>query len=115
VGLRPRRGGQLRHRLGGRHLRHHARLRLASLGFGFFRPDFTSGASLAVEPGEQNAVAGMATSVNGVAYIAAPAAAVALYELWKPLPFAAVAILMLALVLWGGWRLSDPIPAPSAG
>src|SRR3954471_5134278 len=30
---------------------------LASLGFGFFRPGFTSGASLAVRPDEQNAVA----------------------------------------------------------
>ena len=43
---------------------------LASLGFGLFRPGFTSGASLAVEPHEQNAVAGMVTSVNGVAFIA---------------------------------------------
>ena len=46
---------------------------LASLGFGLFRPGFTSGASLAVAPHEQNAVAGMVTSVNGVAFIAAPA------------------------------------------
>ena len=68
---------------------------LASLGFGFFRPGFTSGASLAVAPDEQNAVAGMVTSVNGVAYIAAPALGVALYELWMPLPFVIVAALML--------------------
>ena len=52
---------------------------LASLGFGLFRPGFTSGASLAVGADEQNAVAGMVTSVNGVAFIAAPAAGVALY------------------------------------
>ena len=31
---------------------------LASLGFGLYRPGFTSGASLAVRPGEQNIVAG---------------------------------------------------------
>ena len=54
---------------------------LASLGFGLFRPGFTSGASLAVAPHEQNAVAGMVTSVNGVAFIAAPAAGVLLYGL----------------------------------
>ena len=52
---------------------------LASLGFGLFRPGFTSGASLAVRPGEQNTVAGMVTSVNGVAYIAGPAIGVLLY------------------------------------
>jgi MFS family permease len=80
---------------------------LASLGFGFFRPGFTSGASLAVSPEEQNAVAGMVTSVNGVAYIAAPAAGVALYGLWEPLPFLAVAGLLLALALWV--RLSRPV------
>jgi MFS family permease len=79
---------------------------LASLGFGLFRPGFTSGASLAVAPEEQNAVAGMVTSVNGVAYVAAPAAAVALYEVRMPLPFAAVALLMLGLVAWGARRLS---------
>jgi MFS family permease len=80
---------------------------LASLGFGFFRPGFTSGASLAVSPEEQNAVAGMVTSVNGVAYIAAPAAGVALYGLWQPLPFLAVAGLLLALALWV--RLRHPV------
>ncbi|HEY0412904.1 MAG TPA: MFS transporter [Allosphingosinicella sp.] len=79
---------------------------LASLGFGFFRPGFTSGASLAVGPDEQNAVAGMVTSVNGVAYIAAPAAGVALYELWMPLPFLGVAGLLLGLAVWVRWRLS---------
>jgi hypothetical protein len=70
---------------------------LASLGFGFFRPGFTSGASLAVAPHEQNAVAGMVTSVNGVAFIAAPAAGVALYGLAMPAPFLATAALMLVL------------------
>jgi len=83
---------------------------IASLGFGFFRPGFTSGASLAVGADEQNAVAGMVTSVNGVAYIAAPAASVALYELSRPLPFAAVAAIMLALAGWAAWRVRPPSP-----
>lgn len=73
---------------------------LASLGFGLFRPGFTSGASLAVAPHEQNAVAGMVTSVNGVAFIAAPAAGVALYGLALPAPFFATSAVMLGLALW---------------
>jgi MFS family permease len=80
---------------------------LASLGFGFLRPGFTSGASLAVAGDEQNEVAGMVTSVNGIAYVAAPAAAVALYELWMPLPFLIVAGLMVALAIWSALRLGS--------
>ncbi|HVL21634.1 MAG TPA: MFS transporter [Amaricoccus sp.] len=79
---------------------------LASLGFGLFRPGFTSGASLAVAPHEQNAVAGMVTSVNGVAFIAAPAAGVLLYGLAMPAPFLATAALMLGLALWTGLRFT---------
>jgi MFS family permease len=75
---------------------------LASLGFGLFRPGFTSGASLAVAPHEQNAVAGMVTSVNGMAFIAAPALGVALYALAIPLPFLVTAVLMLGLAAWTG-------------
>lgn len=73
---------------------------VASMGFGLFRPGFTSGASLAVSPHEQNAVAGMVTSVNGVAYIAAPALGVLLYGWWMPLPFVATAVGLLALAMW---------------
>jgi MFS family permease len=73
---------------------------IASAGFGLFRPGFTSGASLAVRPDEQNAVAGMVTSVNGVAYIAAPAVGVLLYGWWIPLPFLVTAVGLVLLVLW---------------
>ena len=79
---------------------------LGSLGFGFFRPGFTSGASLAVAPHEQNAVAGMVTSVNGVAFIAGPAAGVALYGIALPAPFVATSALMLALAAWTGLRFT---------
>ena len=81
---------------------------LASLGFGFFRPGFTSGASLAVAPHEQNSVAGMVTSVNGVAFIAAPALGVGLYAFAIPLPFIATAVLMLGLALWTGLAFTPP-------
>jgi MFS family permease len=73
---------------------------IASVGFGLFRPGFTSGASLAVRPDEQNAVAGMVTSVNGVAYIAAPALGVLLYGVWMPLPFLMTAALLILLAIW---------------
>ena len=79
---------------------------LASIGFGFFRPGYTSGASLAVSAQEQNEIAGMTTSVNGAAFIAAPAAGVALYGLGLALPFVTVAALMLGLSLWVSFRLN---------
>jgi len=86
---------------------------LASLGFGLFRPGFTSGASLAVGKEEQNAVAGMVTSVNGVAFIGGPAGGVLLYGLAWELPFIAVAFLMGALA---AWTLVSPSPSrPGAG
>jgi MFS family permease len=78
---------------------------LASVGFGLFRPGFTSGASLAVEPHEQNAVAGMVTSVNGIAYVAAPALGVGLYAFGWSLPFVLTGAVMLGLALWGGVSL----------
>jgi MFS family permease len=88
---------------------------LASLGFGFFRPGFTSGASLAVRPGEQNIVAGMVTSVNGVAYIAGPAAGVALYQIARPLPWFAIGALMMLLAI-GVWSMMKPVnPSARAG
>ncbi len=78
---------------------------LASLGFGLYRPGFTSGASLSVELGEQNAAAGMVTSVNGLPYIAGPALGVALYGLWMPLPFVLTGLVMLVLAIWTKLRL----------
>jgi hypothetical protein len=79
---------------------------LASMGFGLYRPGFTSGASLAVGLDEQNAVAGMVSSVNGIPYVAAPAAGVALYGLWMPLPFVAIAAMLLGLTMWVAGSLS---------
>lgn len=78
---------------------------LASLGYGLFRPGFTSGVSLAVGLDEQNATAGMVTSVNGFAFIAGPTLGVALYMAAMPLPFLATAALMAGLALWAARRL----------
>ncbi|WP_254306087.1 MFS transporter [Sphingopyxis sp. BSNA05] len=59
---------------------------VASLGFGLFRPGFTAGASLAVKRSEQNGVAGIVASVNGMAFIASPAFGVLLYTYAGPCP-----------------------------
>ena len=83
---------------------------LASMGFGLFRPGFTSGASLAVEPDEQNAVAGMVSSVNGIPYVAAPAIGVALYGLGLALPFLVTGAMMLGLAGWIMLRLRESWP-----
>jgi MFS family permease len=79
---------------------------LASLGFGFTRPGFTAGASLAVPLSEQGGVAGVITAANGIAFVAAPALGMALYAVDDHLPFAVAAALCLALVAWGRGRLA---------
>lgn len=76
---------------------------LSSLGFGFTRPGFTGGASLAVPLAEQGGVAGAITGANGIAYIAAPAIGMALYALEPGLPFAIAAVLLVGLAIWA-WR-----------
>ena len=78
---------------------------VASIGYGLYRPGFTSGASLAVEADEQNAVAGMVASVNGIPYIVAPAIGVGLYQIWMPLPFMLTGFLMVGLAFWISLRL----------
>ena len=75
---------------------------LASLGFGFMRPAFTAGASLAVGMGEQGAVAGRTTSVNGACFVLGPSIGVGLYQFWGPLPYlvaGASLILMLPYLM----------------
>ncbi|MBC2776817.1 MFS transporter [Parasphingopyxis sp. GrpM-11] len=80
---------------------------IASLGMGLFRPGFTSGASLAVSRAEQGQVAGMVASVNGMAFIAAPAIGVLIYGAWMPLPFLLCGALFLLLTVWAGFRLEE--------
>jgi MFS family permease len=74
---------------------------VASLGFGFTRPGFTGGASLAVPLAEQGGVAGVITAANGIAYVAAPTIGMALYALDPHWPFAISAALLVGLWLWG--------------
>ncbi len=76
---------------------------IASLGFGLYRPGFTAGASLAVTRAEQGQVSGIVASLNGAAYIVAPALGVWLYNHHEAIGFAAIAGLCAAVLGWG-WR-----------
>jgi hypothetical protein len=79
---------------------------VASLGFGFTRPGFTAGASLAVPLAEQGGVAGVITAANGISYVLAPSIGISLYGLNHDLPFAAFALLLLGLVAFGRSRVA---------
>jgi hypothetical protein len=79
---------------------------VASWGFGFTRPGFTAGASLAVPLAEQGAVAGVITSANGISYVLAPGIGILLYGWHHDLPFAAWALLLVMLALTGRRRLA---------
>ena len=82
---------------------------LASLGFGFTRPGFTAGASLAVGNNAQGSVAGMTTAVNGAAFVLGPSLGVGLYEIWRPLPYnvAAAALILVFAYAWFSLRSAE--------
>jgi MFS family permease len=82
---------------------------ISSLGFGLFRPGFTAGSSLAVHRHEQGDVAGKIASINGAAYIFAPAVGVALFNIWEPMTFMLIALSLVFLILWGRKALIDVI------
>ena len=70
---------------------------VASFGFGFTRPGYTAGASLAVPLAEQGAVAGVITSANGISYVLAPALGISMYGWHHDLPFVAFALVLVGL------------------
>ncbi|MBX9642848.1 MAG: MFS transporter [Novosphingobium sp.] len=74
---------------------------MISLGFGLFRPGFTAGASLSVSRAEQGQSAGIVASINGAAYIVAPALGVWLYGHSPWIGFAAIELLCVAVVVLG--------------
>jgi MFS family permease len=76
---------------------------IASLGFGLYRPGFTAGASLAVSRAEQGQVGGIVASLNGAAYIFAPALGVWLYNHHEAVGFAVIGGLCAGLLAWS-WR-----------
>ncbi|WP_184019123.1 MFS transporter [Sphingobium boeckii] len=82
---------------------------LSSLGFGFIRPGFTAGSSLAVHSNEQGSVAGKTTAVNGAAFVLGPSLGVGMYEIWRPLPYnvAAAALVIVFLYAWFNLHSSE--------
>ena len=76
---------------------------VASLGYGLYRPGFTAGASLTVTRREQGQIGGIVASVNGAAYVVAPAAGVWLYGHHQWIGFTAICALCFA-VFAIGWR-----------
>ena len=74
---------------------------IASMGFGLYRPGFTAGASLAVTRAEQGQIGGIVASVNGAAYIAAPAIGVWLYGHHETIGFATIVALCAAVFIHG--------------
>ena len=73
---------------------------LISLGFGFARPGFTAGSSLAATEAEQGAVAGLVTAANGATVIAAPVLGVMLYERAGFAPFVMNAAILSGLLAY---------------
>jgi MFS family permease len=90
---------------------------VASLGFGFARPGFTAGASLAVGAREQARVAGAIAAVNGVNVVLAPAF-MWLYRHEQSGPFLLNMALMSGLLIYAlrnpQLRSADPKPASRA-
>ena len=76
---------------------------IASLGFGLTRPGFTAGASLAVPLSEQGGVAGIITAANGIAYVAAPALTMLVYQRGESIPAIVSLAGLVVLALWA-WR-----------
>jgi MFS family permease len=72
---------------------------ICSVGFGLFRPGFTSGTSLAVGPGEQGQAAGIVAAVNGSAYIVSPAIGVWLYNRSHWMVWALIEVLVLSVLV----------------
>ena len=71
---------------------------VSALGFGFVRPGYTAGSSLAVGQHAQGSVAGKVTSINGASFVLGPSIGIGLYEVWRPLPYLTAAAALAALL-----------------
>ncbi|WP_093333800.1 MFS transporter [Sphingomonas rubra] len=76
---------------------------LASAGFGFTRPGYTAGSSLAVGAAQQGSVAGKVTSINGASFVLGPSIGVALYTAGTALPYLVASATLAALAAYC-WR-----------
>ena len=69
---------------------------LMGLGIGMVQPGFRSAVTFAVEPHEQGAAAGLASSIPAYSYIIGPALGTALYGVNPVSPFLLASVVMLA-------------------
>ena len=81
---------------------------LASAGFGFTRPGFTAGSSLAVGAAAQGSVAGKVTSINGASFVLGPSIGVGLYEAQHSLPYLTASAALIVLILYAWKALKTP-------
>jgi MFS family permease len=70
---------------------------VSGLGFGLVRPGYAAAASLAVDPEEQGAVAGIMSATSAAGFIFGPLIATKLYKISPAVPFWFGAVLMTAL------------------
>lgn len=88
---------------------------IQGLGMGLAGPAFMAGASLAVAPSEQGAVAGVAASCGPLGFTIGPIVGGVLYQ-WAPtLPYATAAIMYVLLFIgmqWLGKRVGEHPPPP---
>jgi MFS family permease len=78
-------------------------------GMGMAGPGFMAGASLAVSPEEQGAVAGVAGSCGPLGFTLGPLLGGALYQIDHSLPYAVAAVMYLLLFIamrWIGRRVA---------
>jgi MFS family permease len=73
---------------------------VSGLGFGMVRPGYGAAASLAVDPEEQGAVAGIMSATSAAGFILGPLIATKLYKISPAVPFWFGALLMAALFLY---------------
>lgn len=80
---------------------------VASLGFGLFRPGYTSGTSLAVTRAEQGEASGIVASIAGAAFVFAPALGVLLYNISEPVAFGIIIALCAVVFALGHKQLTS--------
>ncbi len=85
---------------------------VSALGFGFVRPGYTAGSSLAVGQAAQASVAGKVTSINGAPFVLGPSIGVGLYQASQPLPYLTAAAAMAVLLVYVLLNRHPSAPAP---
>jgi hypothetical protein len=75
-------------------------LMINGLGFGMVRPGYAAAASLAVDPHEQGAIAGLTGATSGAGFIFGPMIATGLYRISPSAPYIFGGALMLACYLY---------------